>query len=196
MKRTLSILILSGIAVAANAQTFNTVSFSNNVGATANFIALGNSYTALLNGFLLTANLPVGDVAWVYDFNSNPAPAYSAVSIEIGGILGAGGTLDIVGNEKVFDMSGAPLEVANGLIEATYTNTGTSAMNFVYTNTFVFSQPATIGQAQKDILNILMGGNTFAQIDYIKQEFTPVPEPASLAILGMGAAALLRRRRS
>lgn len=195
MKRSISLLILATAAVGAQAQTFSTVFFDNTVGATASFSTFGNTYTANLTGFTLDNSTPVSDLAWVFNFDSNPVPSYTAVRIEIGGVIGAGGTLEVIGSEKVFDMSGTPVEVADGLIFFSLFNATASPMAFTYTNTFAFSQPVTIGQAQKDILHILTGNNTFATIDYISQEFTPVPEPASMAVLSLGAMALLRRRR-
>jgi hypothetical protein len=49
----------------------------------------------------------------------------------------------------------------------------------------------------------LMNGNVFLQIattsrpgGEIRGQFTPVPEPASIAIVGMGALALIRKRRT
>lgn len=196
MKRVLSLIALSALAVASQAQTFTTVSFNNTVGATANFVASGNTYTANLSGFNLTSNVPVGDLAWVFNFDSNPVPAFTAVRIDIGGRLGGGSIIEGIGSEKVFDMSSTPVEVANGLVEFTVTNGGTNDLLFNYTATYTFSQPVTMGQAQKDLLFILTGGgNAFARIDYVRQEFTPVPEPATMAAVGLGVAALIRRRR-
>ncbi len=192
MKRFLSIAFLSVVAVAAQAQTFTNVSFVSTVaGSSAIITSSGNSITATLSNFTLLSN-QVGDIAWIYNFNSNPVPAYSAVTIEIGGAV-INGTLDIAGNEKVFDMSSTPVQVANGTVQGQFAG-GAQFDPFTLTQTFNFSQPVTIGQVQKDILHIV-NSTGIAQVDYIKQTFTPVPEPASMAVLGLGAAALLRRRR-
>jgi len=192
MNRLLSIAFISIAAVAAQAQTFTNVSFISTVpGSSASITSSGNSITANLTNFTLLPS-QMGDVAWIYNFNSSPVPAYNAVTIEIGGAV-INGTLDIAGNEKVFDMSGAPLQVANGTIQGQFAG-GAQFTPFTLTQTFNFSQPVTIGQVQKDILHIV-NSTGIAQVNYIKQTFSPVPEPASMAVLGLGVAALLRRRR-
>jgi len=197
MKRIVLLGILAGSAIAANAQTFNTLSFSSTIpGVTANFVASGNSYTANLTGFQINANQLTGDIAWVYDFNSSPVPAYSAVTIEIGGDT-INGVVNLLGAEKVFDMSGVnPVEVANEVIVGSGSG-GAFVESWTITKTINFSQPVTIGQAQKDLLFFDgFNGTGISNVHYIKQTFTPVPEPASMAALGLGVVALIRRRRA
>lgn len=194
-----SFLILS-IAIASTttafAQTFSNVFFNTTVpGATAAFVASGNSYTANLTGFQISAGQLTGDVAWAFNFDAQSAGPYSSVTIEIGGQT-INGAVDFVGNEKVFDMTGSPLEVANGVIDGSGAGGGTFDP-WTYTATYNFSQPVTLGQAQKNILFFdSYFGTGITQVDYIKQTFHPVPEPATLAAVGLGIAALLRRRRA
>ncbi|HZH98588.1 MAG TPA: PEP-CTERM sorting domain-containing protein [Fimbriimonadaceae bacterium] len=191
IKKLLSLSLLAVVG-ACHAQTFNTVSFNTTNGATATFSSTGNTYRALISGFTLNGGTPVADIAWVYDFTSAPVPAFTAVTITISGTLSSG-SVRVVGNEKVFDMAGAPLQVANGLIDETAVADASGTFSII--RTFNFSQAVSIGQAQKDLLHILGNGDSAATVTMIEQTFTPVPEPATLLALGCGAAALLRRRR-
>ncbi len=193
MKRSACFAFAVVGTVAAQAQTFSNVSFNTTVpGATAIFTPAGNSYTANITGFTL-GPASVGDIAWIFNFNSSPVPAYNAVTIEIKGTI-QGGSLDIIGNEKVFDTSFAPpIEVVNGTINGNFVG-GAQPTPFTLTPTFSFTQPVTVGQAQKDILHITSASGT-ATINSIKQSFAPVPEPATIAAVGIGLAALTRRRK-
>lgn len=192
MNRILTVVLLASLGVAAGAQTFTNVSFNTTVvGDSVAFSTSGNSYLATLTGFTIGPG-QAEDLAWIYNFDSTPVPAFTAVTIEIGGAV-INGTLDIVGNEKVFDMSGSPVQVSDGLVVGGYAGGG-QFDPFVHVQTFTFSQPVTWGQAQKDIL-FIVNNTGVANIDYVKQTFTPVPEPATVAVLGLGALALLRRNR-
>lgn len=56
-------------------------------------------------------------------------------------------------------------------------------------------QNNALGQAMATDIRLFGSGSAGDQIAYDNVSFSPVPEPASMAILGIGALALLRRRR-
>jgi hypothetical protein len=193
MRKLLPFVLLS-LCAASQAQTFTTVSYNDTLGSTATFSSSGTTYRAMISGFNLNASSTIGDIAWIYNFDSAPVAPFTAVTIRVSGTL-TGGSIRIAGNEKVFDTSGTtPVQVANGLIDETAVADASGL--FSITETFNFSQPVTLGQAQKDLLHILLGPGAQASVTMIEQTFTPVPEPASLAALGIGVAALARRRRA
>lgn len=76
-------------------------------------------------------------------------------------------------------------------------NTGTNTATFLLNGNVVASTAYTVSDAlfaDADILAQPVGADT-GGFDNYSVEVTPVPEPGTLAALGLGAAALLRKRR-
>jgi hypothetical protein len=70
---------------------------------------------------------------------------------------------------------------------------------FTQTAHLTFSQGVTEFKVKKtfdlDIAGQTLPSQSEATLSFVEQNMTPVPEPASMVALGLGAAALLRRRR-
>lgn len=58
-----------------------------------------------------------------------------------------------------------------------------------------FDQPVSTISVQKDIILFADDDAVAATMSFVNQSFSQIPEPGSLALLGLGGLALLRRRR-
>lgn len=201
MKTSITGLAVLALAGAAFAQSYSNSVFSSSlVTATSIETATGNSIRRDISGF----NLGVGgahSIAWGFNFNSAPAaPLYNKVRLTVSGVLSAGatapGSVQIIGTEEIFRFGQNANAIANGSGLLNY-STSTSNPNgspFVASVDIPFTVASQTGSVSKDIL-IINTGSGSVQIDSIQQDFQPVPEPATMTALGLGVAALLRRRK-
>ena len=58
-----------------------------------------------------------------------------------------------------------------------------------------FDQPVTTLSVQKDIILFADDDAVATTLSFVNQSFSQIPEPGSLALLGLGGLAMLRRRR-
>lgn len=165
----------------------------------ATWLALGNSISFSLPNAIVgdpVDPLRSGDLSIQYD-GYTPAAAFgNAVGVNLGAAISGSGTISFI--EEVFELDPQGNEVGGGPI-GVISHTFLPGAPMTWSDMITFSRPVERFRARK--LFTLSAVDTaeldLASIGLVNQnlQLVPVPEPATLAALGVGVAALLRRRR-
>lgn len=194
--KLVSLAFLSAVAGSASAITFSAVDIQ------APPLSLGSSFSTLGNSIsFFLPNAIVGDAVDPLRFGNltiqydalTPAPAVaSEVGINLGVALSGSGTVFF--NEQIFELDSLGNEI--GMI-GQVSHTFLPGQATSWSGTIDFSRTVERFRARKYFE--LGAANTadfdLAAIGIVNQNIQVVPEPATMAAVGLGVAALLRRRK-
>lgn len=130
-----------------------------------------------------------------YDASNFGGPAIVAdeVVVNLGAAISGSGIIFF--QEQVFELDGNGNEVGGPIGVATHLFDANSPL--IWGTTIVLDRPVQNLRVKKafDLSAVDTAAFDLAAVNIVNQSLVLVPEPATLAALGMGALALLRRRR-
>ena len=198
LKRFGFVATLAGIAAVSQAVTFSNIIIQSPP------LSVGSSHSIIGNSISFnTPNAIVGDAQALrfgtlniqYDASSGSAMLNNTVSVILGTALLGSGT--IVFNELIYELDSLGNEVAGGAIgQATHTFTASGSST--WSSTITLSRQVMAFRAKKSFTMVAVDTSAvdLAALAITNQSIGTVPEPATMAALGVGALAMLRRRRS
>lgn len=203
--RTVLPVIVGGACAVANAQvTFSNISATYSLtpgSGTINWIVNGNGPAMTIDFMQNAPAFKVGDSTTFstgtsrITFDVTSAVPIFGIDLLIQGNVQDFGRVQF--SESASDGSGALGSVSSSVLGASWAG----GVNGAFTNTYhiAFNRGVTSFSVVKgfdlDINGQGLPSSSVAGVSLVEQNMSPVPEPASLAALGFGAAALLRRRR-
>lgn len=183
-------------AGSASAVTFSFVTIQAPPLSTgSSYQAIGNSISFFLPNAIVgdaVAPLRAGNLTIQYDADT-PAPAMGAeVGINLGVALSGSGTVFF--NEQIFELDGLGNEIGLiGQVSHTFVPSGSTS----WSGSINFSRTVERFRAKKYFE--LAASDTvdfdLASIGVVNQNVQVVPEPATMAAVSLGIAALVRRRK-
>ncbi|CAN5487859.1 hypothetical protein BH11ARM2_BH11ARM2_08070 [soil metagenome] len=206
MKKTLAFALVLAAIPAAQA-SLTTTALSTDPNTTSGYASTpGNSLSQPLHGFTLdnrtTGQDSIGSLTWAVD--ANHATGYTDFSLHLKGFYYAPASYDEFGDPNtVIQIGGAVKTFDNTAPLTPLTNTVIPYREFDFASVLTpFDMTVNVhnpyavknGHVETEIYFFAAKGTllTFDEVDLTAQ---PVPEPASLAALGLGGLALLRRRK-
>lgn len=194
-------LIVLGIGCTALATPviFSNITIASpplSLGAT--WVTLGNSISFNLPNAIVgdpVAPLRAGTLNIQFD-GLAPAPAIgNEVGVNLGAAISGSGTIFF--QEQVFELDALGNEVAGGpigVIEHVFLPGGP----LTWSDMITFNRPVERFRAKKffTLSAVDTAALDLAAVGLVNQNIQLVPEPATMAALGIGVAALLRRRRN
>lgn len=183
-------------AGSASAVTFSFVTIQAPPLSTgSSYQAIGNSISFFLPNAIVgdaVAPLRAGNLTIEYDADT-PAPAMGAeVGINLGVALSGSGTVFF--NERIYELDGLGNEIGLiGQVSHTFVPNGATS----WSGNINFSRTVERFRAKKyfELAAFDTADFDLASIGVVNQNVQVVPEPATMAAVGLGVAALIRRRK-
>ncbi len=190
MVRTLSVLSLISAGVLANAATLATFNDPAANGSTPLFSVDSSSMSGSWNGTGLNLVLSLTGVTY------NDVKMSMASVSRTGNTVGSGSVVFYTNtvNDPIFkvDFSGGTVFEPFGFGASFVSNQGVSFSGSALSG----QPPLTNGQFAFSFANPVVNGGTTTYTSAFTSSADPVPEPATLGLLGLAGAALARRRKS
>lgn len=192
-----SIAFALTIAGSASAITFSNVTIqAPPLSDNSTFSTSGNSISFFLPNAIVgdpVDPLRTGNLNIQYDVLS-PAPAVAAeVGVNLGVALAGSGWISFL--EQVYELDGLGNEIGGPIGQISHTFLPGGATN--WSGTITFDRQVERFRAKKffNLSAVDTVDFDLAAIGLVNQNIQVVPEPATMAALGLGVAALLRRKR-
>lgn len=199
MQHKLSFIVVAmSVAAVSSASSFSNVNLQSPPLTTgSSWTALGNSISFFMPNAIVgdpVSPLRAGTINIQYDAYT-PGPAIAnEVGINLGAALSGSGTIFF--QEQIFELDSLGNEVAGGPV-GVISHAFLPGDSTAWTGTISFSRAVERFRAKKFFTLAAVDTAAFdlASIGIVNQNIQVVPEPASMAALGLGVAALLRRRK-